>query len=143
MKPSKQLIFMVIPIAIGMLSGCNKDGAAAPAKTSAVEAVPVEVALAARKPISASYSGTAALVADHEAQVTAKTSGVLKKLYVEEGMTVKAGQLLAELDDADSRAKAVQSEAQMHKSEATYAHAEAAVPKHLIPQFEYEQDKFD
>jgi len=101
------------------------------------------VALAARKPISASYSGTAALVADHEAQVTAKTAGVLKKLYVEEGMTVKAGQLLAELDDADTRAKAVQSEAQMHKSEATFAHAEAAVPKHLIPQFEYEQDKFD
>src|SRR5262249_50673548 len=118
-------------------------GAAAAAKTPAVDAVPVEVAVTAHNPISASYSGTAALVADHEAQVTAKIAGVLKKLYVEEGTSVKAGQLLAELDDADARAKAMQAEAQMHKSEATFAHAEAAVPKHLIPQFEYEQDKFD
>src|SRR5690349_14359009 len=85
MKPNKQLIILAISAAIALLSGCNKDGAAA-AKTAAVEAVPVEVALAARKPISASYSGTAALVADHEAQVTAKIAGVLKKLYVEEGM---------------------------------------------------------
>jgi membrane fusion protein (multidrug efflux system) len=141
MKLNNALIFTAISIAVGLLSGCNKDGSAA--ATKAVEAVPVEVAVAARKPISASYSGTAALVADHEAQVTAKTAGVLKKLYVEEGMAVKAGQLLAELDDADTRAKAVQSEAQMHKSEATFSHAQAAAPKHLIPEFEYEQDKFD
>jgi len=112
-------------------------------KKADIEAVPVEVALATRGPISASYSGTAALVADHEAQVTAKTSGVLKKLHVEEGMTVKAGQLLAELDDADALAKAKQAEAQMHKAEATFTHAQAAIPKHLIPQYEYEQNKFD
>jgi membrane fusion protein (multidrug efflux system) len=125
------------------LSGCNSNSSAAQTKKPDIEAVPVEVALAARNPISASYSGTAALVADHEAQVTAKTSGVLKKLYVEEGMTVKAGQLLAELDDADALAKAKQAEAQMHKAEATFAHAQAAIPKHLIPQYEYEQNKFD
>ncbi|MGA9333470.1 MAG: efflux RND transporter periplasmic adaptor subunit [Rudaea sp.] len=110
---------------------------------SAVEAVPVEVALAQNSPIAATYNGTAALVADHDAQVVAHTAGVLKKLYVEEGMHVKAGQLLAELDDADTRAKAIQAEAQMHKSEATFAHAKAAIPKHLIAQFEYEQDKYD
>jgi membrane fusion protein (multidrug efflux system) len=143
MKLHKPLIFTALTVTFGLISGCNKDGAAAAAKAPSVEAVPVEVALVARKPISASYSGTAALVPDHEAQVTAKISGVLKKLYVEEGSTVKAGQLLAELDDADARAKAMQAEAQMHKSEATFAHAQAAAPKHLIPEFEYEQDKFD
>jgi membrane fusion protein (multidrug efflux system) len=31
----------------------------------------------------------------------------------------------------------------MHKAEATFAHAQAAIPKHLIPEYEYEQDKFD
>ncbi len=127
----------------GLLTACNRDGAAAQTKAPTVDAVPVEVALAAHSAISASYSGTAALVADHEAQVTAKTSGVLKKLYVEEGMTVKAGQLLAELDDADALAKSKQAEAQMHKAEATFTHAQAAIPKHLIPEYEYEQDKFD
>jgi membrane fusion protein, multidrug efflux system len=132
-----------IAVATLMLSGCGTDGKAAQTKQQTVDAVPVEVASAARTPISANYTGTAALVADHEAQVVAKTSGVLKKIYVEEGDTVKAGQLLAEIDDADARSKLNSAVAQMHKSEATFAHAEAAIPKQLIPQFEFEQDKFD
>jgi membrane fusion protein (multidrug efflux system) len=133
-----------LSLCLCLVSACNSDGAAAQIKEKpTVNAVPVEVAKAARNSISASYSGTAALSADHEAQVTSKISGVLKKLYVEEGSTVKAGQLLAELDDADVQAKALQAEAQMHKAQATFSHAEAAIPKQLIPQFEYEQDKFE
>jgi membrane fusion protein, multidrug efflux system len=143
MKIKNSLLLCGITLALTLLSGCNKDGAASPNSQPTADAVPVEVAPVQRNAISASYSGTAALVADHEAQVVAKTSGVLKKLYVEEGETVKAGQLLAELDESDARNKLLQAEAQMHKSEATYAHAEAAIPKQLIPQFEYEQDKFD
>ena len=126
-----------------VLTACNTDGKAAQSKPPTVDAVPVEVAAASRSPISANYSGTASLVADHEAQVVAKTSGVVKKIYVEEGDSVKAGQLLTEIDDSDARSKLNSAEAQMHKSEATFAHAEAAIPKQLIPQFEYEQDKFD
>ncbi len=132
-----------VAVATLTLSACGTDGKAAQTKQSTVDAVPVEVAAAARAPISANYSGTASLVADHEAQVVSKTNGVIKKLYVEEGDAVKAGQLLAEIDDADARSKLNSAEAQMHKSEATFAHAEAAIPKQLIPQFEYEQDKFD
>jgi membrane fusion protein (multidrug efflux system) len=132
-----------VAVATLMLSACGTDGKAAQTKQQTVDAVPVEVASAARTPISANYSGTASLVADHEAQVVAKTTGVLKKIYVEEGDAVKAGQLLAEIDDADARSKLASATAQMHKSEATFAHAEAAIPKQLIPQFEYEQDKYD
>src|ERR1700759_1610870 len=132
-----------VAIATLMLSACGTDGKAAQTKQPTVDAVPVEVASAARTPISANYSGTASLVADHEAQVVAKTTGVLKRILVEEGDTVKAGQLLAEIDEADARSKLNSAEAQMHKSEATFAHAEAAIPKQLIPQFEYEQDKYD
>jgi membrane fusion protein (multidrug efflux system) len=132
-----------VAVATLMLSACGTDGKAAQTKQPTVDAVPVEVAAAARTPISANYSGTASLVADHEAQVVAKTTGVLKKIYVEEGDTVKAGQLLAEIDESDARSKLNSAEAQMHKSEATFAHAEAAIPKQLIPQFEYEQDKYD
>ena len=143
MKLKNVLVIGGIAVATCMLSACNTDGKAAQTKAPTVDAVPVEVAAASRAPISANYSGTASLVADHEAQVVAKTSGVIKKIYVEEGDTVKAGQLLAEIDESDARSKLNSAEAQMHKSEATFAHAEAAIPKQLIPQFEYEQDKFD
>ncbi len=143
MKLTNLLAMGGIVVAACVLSACNTDGKAAQTKQPAVDAVPVEVATAGRAPISANYSGTASLVADHEAQVVAKTNGVIMKLYVEEGDAVKAGQLLAEIDDSDARSKLASAEAQMHKSEATFAHAEAAIPKQLIPQFEYEQDKYD
>jgi membrane fusion protein (multidrug efflux system) len=143
MKINKVLIPLAFCMATVLLSGCNKDGAAAASKTPTVDAVPVEVAAAARKPINASYSGTAALVTDHEAQVTAKTSGVLKKLLVEEGMTVHEGQLLAELDDAAAIASAAQAEAMMHKADATFAYAEQSIKKSLIPKRDYDQANFD
>ena len=127
------------------VSACNSDGAAAQVKDakSAVSAVPVEVAKVARGPISASYSGTAALTADHEAQVTSKVSGVLMKLHVEEGMAVQEGQLLAELDNASAIASAAQAEALMHKADATFAYAEQSIKKELISKREYDQANFD
>jgi len=143
MKTHKALIPLAICVAAGLISGCNKDGAAAPTKPANVDAVPVEVAAAARKPISASYSGTAALVTDNEAQVTSKASGVLKKLLVEEGMTVHEGQLLAELDDSAAVASVAQAEALMHKADATFAYAEQSIKKNLIPKRDYDQANFD
>jgi len=132
-------------VALSMLSACNSDGAAAQVKDAkaAINAVPVEVAKASRSSISASYSGTAALSADHEAQVTSKTSGVLKKLYVEEGMTVREGQLLAELDDAAAVASVAQAEALMHKADATFQYADQSIKKNLIAKRDFDQANFD
>jgi membrane fusion protein (multidrug efflux system) len=128
------------------LAGCGGGGNTAQAKDAkadVVNAVPVEVARATRGQIAASYNGTATLTADHEAQVAAKTSGVLIHLSVEEGQTVKAGQLLAQLEDASARSQLAQSEAQMHKADATFAYAEQSMQKQLIPKRDYDQAKFD
>lgn len=143
MKINTSLIALAICIAAGLSSGCNNEGAAAAAKAPNIDAVPVEVAAATRKEINASYSGTAALITDHEAQVTSKTSGVLKKLLVEEGMTVHEGQLLAELDDSAAIASVAQAEALMHKADATFAYAEQSIKKSLIPKRDYDQANFD
>ena len=127
------------------MSGCGGGGGvqAKEADKGSSNAVPVEVAIAGLAPVNASYNGTATLVADHEAQVSAKTSGVLVKLLVEEGMTVKEGQLLAELDDSSATASLAQSEAQMHKADATFAYAEQSIQKQLISKREYDQANFD
>lgn len=128
------------------LAGCGGGGSAAQAKETkadAVTAVPVEVASVSRGQITASYSGTATLTPDRDAQVAAKTSGVLKKLYVEEGMSVKEGQLLAELEDATQRSQLAQAEAQMRKSDATFAYAQQSIAKQLIPKRDFDQAKFD
>jgi len=113
------------------------------AKSEVVNAVPVEVAKAARAEIAANYNGTATLTADHEAQVAAKTSGVLIKLFVEEGQSVKAGQVLAQLEQDTARAKLAQADAQMRKADASFNYSEKAIQKQLIPQRDYDQTKFD
>jgi membrane fusion protein, multidrug efflux system len=149
MKTSKnQISMLLLSIAVSAfvsISGCSKDGAAAPNQDAKAEvnAVPVEVAKAAKAPISASYSGTATLVSDHEAQVAAKTSGVLIRLHVEEGMMVKEGQLLAQLDDAVARSTLAQAEALMHKADATFAYADQSIKKQLISKREFDQANFD
>ncbi|MEP6938912.1 MAG: efflux RND transporter periplasmic adaptor subunit [Rudaea sp.] len=138
-------IFCATSVLALSLGACGKGDAAQSkdAKNEAANAVPVEVARAARGKIAASYSGTATLTADHEAQVSAKTSGVLKKIFAEEGMTVKEGQLLALLDDSSPRAQLAQAAAQMAKADATFAYAEQSISKQLIPKRDFDTAKFD
>ncbi|MGH8163662.1 MAG: efflux RND transporter periplasmic adaptor subunit, partial [Rhodanobacteraceae bacterium] len=73
----------LVPVALTLaLVACGGGGQDADKDADANSRVPVEVAAAAHAPINASYSGTAALEAQREADVVAKTSGVLLKLYV-------------------------------------------------------------
>ena len=142
---AKSLFMSAIIAATIALSGCGGGGGvqAKEADKAANNAVPVEVATVAQSPIDASYNGTATLVADHEAQVAAKASGVLVKLHVEEGMYVREGQLLAELDDSSATASLAQAEAQFNKASATFAYADQSIHKQLISKREFDQANFD
>ena len=82
------------------LTACkgSRPGDAEAKEKKGPEAVPVEVALVATRPIAASYTGTAPLEPRSEAQVVAKTSGVALAVFAEEGQAVRAGQTLVRLD---------------------------------------------
>lgn len=136
------LRFALISTLALLLAACGNGGAKQDANASQ-SSVPVEVAAATHAPISASYSGTAALEAEHEADVVAKASGVLLKLYVEEGQHVKAGELLAQIDPSSAANQLAQSEAQLKKAQATYERASKAIKRQLIPQQEYDGDLYD
>ena len=91
-------------LAIGLaaaLGACNKDGATGQAQGAPGGApggapaapkqppVPVAVAAAATGSIASYYTATATLAADKEAEILARVSGVVEKLYVVAGQTVK------------------------------------------------------
>lgn len=105
--------------------------------------VPVEVAQVARRPIQASYHGTAALEAPNEAQVVAKTSGVLLQLMAEEGDRVQAGQVLARLDPERPRLEVQRAEAMLRKLEAELARSKELYGRKLIAADLYEKIRFD
>src|SRR6056297_1815661 len=61
--------------------------------------IPVEVSNVNRGNISAYYANTATLEAEQEATVVAKVRGIVREIYVEEGDEVKAGQVIAKIED--------------------------------------------
>lgn len=124
-----------------VLSGCSHGGGSG--HDDARASVPVETALASAHTVTASYAGTATLESVAEADVAAKTGGVLLAVDVQEGVAVHKGQLLARLDDADARAKYDQALAQLHKAAALFNYARRAEKRHLIPERDYSQAKFD
>lgn len=108
-----------------------------------IQAVPVEVARAQRKPIAASYSGTANLEAPGEAQVVAKTSGVMVQLLAEEGDQVKAGQVLARIDGDRVRLEAQRQLAIVHKLENNFRRSQELAARKLVSAEASDQIKYD
>ena len=106
-------------------------------------AIPVEVAQASRRDIAASYAGSASLVAPEETDVVAKTSGVLLALNTEEGQTVKAGQLLAQIDPERTRLEVARATAALNKLEAEADRAKELFDRRLIAADAYEKLRYD
>ncbi|HEX4853238.1 efflux RND transporter periplasmic adaptor subunit [Arenimonas sp.] len=106
-------------------------------------AVPVEVARVTKQMISASYSGTASLEAPAEAQVVAKSSGVVLQVLVEEGDQVQAGQVLARIDPDRARLEMERSRATVRKLENNFRRAQELLASKLVSAESVEQIRFD
>jgi RND family efflux transporter MFP subunit len=94
--------------------------------------VPVKAALARAAVAEGSTVGASLLdasgyvVAHRKATVSAKTTGKLAEVLIEEGQSVAAGQILARLDDSNVNASLAQAEAQVRQAEASQAAAQVA-----------------
>lgn len=124
----------------GKQAAASKDGKPAEKKP---DAVPVEVARASRRPIAASYAGTANLEAPGEAQVVAKTSGVMVQLLAEEGDVVRAGQVLARMDGDKVRLEAQRQLAIVNKLENNYRRSQELAANKLVSAEASDQIKYD
>ncbi|MGO4549822.1 efflux RND transporter periplasmic adaptor subunit [Lysobacter sp. 2RAF19] len=127
------------------LAACNKgDGdAQAKDKDKGPDAIPVEVMAATKRPIAASYTGTAPLEARGESQVVAKTSGVALQVLVQEGQQVKAGQVLVRLDSSRAALQAAQTAALMNKLEANYKRSVTLADQKLMSANDIDTIRYD
>ena len=122
---------------------CDKDAKDSEDCKKEETSVPVEVAKVARRPIAASYSGTASLDAPGEAQVVSKTSGIVLALLTEEGQRVRKGQLLARLDNDRQRLQVAQATASVRKLESNYARSQKMVAAKLVSAEANDQIRYD
>ena len=103
----------------GSESSGKQEGKQGKEKEKQAESVPVEVVSASRQTINASYTGTANLDAPNEAQVVAKSSGVMVQQLAEEGDFVRQGQIMARIDPARAQLEVQRSRATVNSSACT------------------------
>ena len=102
-------------LAMGLLlvlaAGCGGSGDDASASTPSAatghqpeeDAIAIRVGEVAMEPLSSIYATSATLRADKQAQVMARTNGVVRKLQVEEGDRVAEGAPLVYLEDEEQK----------------------------------------
>jgi membrane fusion protein (multidrug efflux system) len=132
------------------LSACARDGVAGDktaaekeVKAKAEAAIPVEIARPVRGEMLAMYSGTATLEAEADAEIIAKVGGEVRQIFVEEGDRVRAGQVLAQLDDRQLRLQAAQTRAALAKAERDFNRQVELNAKGLVSAGAFENLKYD
>jgi membrane fusion protein (multidrug efflux system) len=154
----------LLVLAALLVAGCSDTksdsaGAASPSSTPApAPAAPVSAppAAAATPQTDGSFTASGPLIVEHQLEISAQREGTIARIFVEAGQRVKAGTLLAQIDDrqvksnleaarAKSRSiendlKNWQAEAEVMKAD--YERAQKAFKDGLIPQEQLEHAKY-
>jgi membrane fusion protein, multidrug efflux system len=94
---------------------------AAQAKDPVHELSPRDIALVEARPLAVTLPLTGSLTPLAQATVKSKVSGIVLSTAVQEGMDVKAGQVIAQLDPAEARARVAQQQAMLADAQARLA----------------------
>lgn len=105
-------VLVVLAIAAWALTRPAKSKLAAPT------AIPVRVVSVAQQDVPRFVSGIGTVLSLHSVVIRPQVDGILTQLLVKEGQRVKAGDLLASIDDRSIRASLDQAKAQLGESQA-------------------------
>src|SRR5258706_1456556 len=130
--PLKLTLLFFLAAAIGAsLSGCsrskgqgNNAGAAASPTPSAIV---VSTTSAIVRQLPRYFEANGSLAANQQADVAAETSGKVAAVGVDLGSSVRRGQMIVKLDDADFRIRVQQAQAQLDQAKATLRQNEAKI----------------
>lgn len=132
------LVFSVLTV------NCGEETQSKPSSTDSAKAtIPVEIANVKTGAISAYYAGTASLEAENEATVVARSTGIVQDIFVEEGDRVKAGQVLAKLDDEKLAFEVNRALSNLKKLEADLARSQELFDKKLVSQEAYQTVQYN
>lgn len=127
--------------AVSLAAGaCSKSGAEE--KQAEEVVIPVETEAVTLGAIDAAYRGTATLEAREQADVAAKSAGIVEQILVEEGDRVTSGQTLARLETDRLRLEVDRAKAQMDRLKSDFARNHTVYQRNLISREAYEQTKF-
>ncbi len=114
-RPKTALIVGVLVVTAVAAWALNRP---AKAKLAAPTATPVRVVSVAQQDVPRFVSGIGTVLSLHSVVIRPQVDGILTQLLVKEGQWVKAGDLLARIDDRSIRASLDQARAQLGESQA-------------------------
>jgi HlyD family secretion protein len=108
-------LVIVLLIAVGVIA----------AKSGGTKIDPTKLAKVEKGDLAKSVVATGKVTPITKVEVKSKASGIVKKLYVDYGDKVKAGQLLAQLDKVEIEAQVAQSRAALEAAQANLTSSQA------------------
>jgi HlyD family secretion protein len=111
---------VLLVLSLAGTTACSKP------EKEAEPVVTVQVAQVKQAQIENSITSEAVLFPLQQAAITPKISAPVKRFYVNRGSRVKAGQLLATLEDRDLAASEIENRGALSQAEAVYANATAS-----------------
>ncbi|MCC5450231.1 efflux RND transporter periplasmic adaptor subunit [Rheinheimera sp. UJ51] len=139
---AKLALVAVVLLGSVVLTGCNK-AQSSPNSTAAAEvAIPVETSRSRLGAISSSYRTTTTLTARAEADMMAKSTGIVQQVLVEEGDQVKAGQLLAVLENERQQHLLAKERAELGRLESELSRMHEMHQRKLVSTEVYEKLKW-
>lgn len=129
-----------------ILASCGSEDSsqtANVAETDTLVTIPVEAGKAERGSVSAYYSTTATLEAEDEAEVVAKTNGIIREIFVEEGRYVSAGTPLLQLDDAQYKLEVERADANVKRLESDFNRNKAMFEQNMVSAEVFDRAKYE
>jgi len=144
-NPIPAVFFTIILSSTALLSGCGVGEASVNDSdvVAAATPVPVETATPFRSDIYATYAASASIASDADAPVTARVTGEVVELLVEEGDRVEAGQVLARLDGERLRLEVLAAKANLERARKEYKRNTDLHERGLVSSSMYEGLQFD
>lgn len=111
----------------GLLSGCARRAPVTPAQQATTPATAVAVVSARTGDVPFTISVTGSLQTLDDVMLSAKVPGKIAKVFVREGDTVRAGQVVVQQDTSDLEAQVRQAEAALKSARARLKQAQTAL----------------
>lgn len=132
MRTGSKLVISVVAVAVIAVVAVRFWPASSTAKTASPLGVPVHVVKVAQRDVPRFISGIGNVLSLHSVVVRPQIDGVLTQLLVKEGQWVKAGELMAVIDDRAIRASLEQAKAQLGQSQAQLHVAEVDLKRYRL-----------
>jgi len=125
------LLFLLAAAAVTSFTGCSRSKGQSNNASASASPTPAAIAVsttsAVLQQLPRYFEANGSLAPREQADVAAETSGKVAAVGVDLGSSVRRGQMIVKLDDADFRIKVQQAEAQLDQAKATLRQNEAKI----------------